>query len=564
MALMTVDELKSQNSKFLHTPRDPFTYRRNKNKVKLGTPESRIAAAKIHNDRIKAEARSRRKTKQINHHQRLVNKLEDPKYRALYIAVTHLFAEQLVKDIQILDEINNLPAGVSRMALLRQISLTGKWAPTPNGSHDRVTNISTAISEFIYSSQTLGPYPAALNNNNILAEDRAHILRSFYQRWILTQLRSASSCPEPLMSANRWKEIKYSRVPSICMQTNTPHFFKHDPEGFEAYLTSVENNKGSISGATLMPHELVTQILTLEQEANRYPRDKKAAEMEELKKRVARTQLRVVEFQWKTLVDRLRESGSIENSIAVCDVSGSMGSLREHRGKKAKGRVEPILPAISLSLVLANIAKPPFDGGFITFSRHPQFLRVDFMQSLARQLRTMSNADWGMNTNLQAVFLELLLPLAVKNKIKQEDMIKRLFIFSDMQFDSCQGRSNTVDWTTNYDHIEKAYKEAGYEVPQIVYWDLAASATRPKTVEVQSDRKGVAMMNGFSSAMLKVFMREEEAENAEDAMEWEKITEGGESVTVIEEVEEEDAFNPINVMKKALLRRSFDGLTVVD
>jgi len=169
-----------------------------------------------------------------------------------------------------------------------------------------------------------------------------------------------------------------------------------------------------------------------------------------------------------------------------------------------------------------------------------------------------------MTTDLSSVFLKLLLPLAIKNKVKQEDMIKRLFIFSDMQFDACNssiGVATSAEpkaWATNYDVIRNAYKQAGYEVPQIVYWDLGAQGV-PETKEVEdSTREGVAMMNGFSPSMMKVFMGEEE----EVVDEWEKVGKDGESVTVVEKME--DPFNPVNVMKKALMKRSFDRLVVVD
>jgi len=56
-------------------------------------------------------------------------------------------------------------------------------------------------------------------------------------------------------------------------------------------------------------------------------------------------------------------------------------------------------------------------------------------------------------------------------------MIKRFFVFSDMQFDEANANGTRKKigggWATNYDVIETAYKKkAGYEVPQIVYWDL--------------------------------------------------------------------------------------------
>lgn len=79
-----------------------------------------------------------------------------------------------------------------------------------------------------------------------------------------------------------------------------------------------------------------------------------------------------------------------------------------------------------------------------------------------------------MNTDFRAVFLDLLLPLAKNNNVKPENMVKRLFVFSDMQFNSANTGSTASDWSTAYDDIEKAYKEAGYEVPQLVFWDIAA------------------------------------------------------------------------------------------
>jgi len=318
----------------------------------------------------------------------------------------------------------------------------------------------------------------------------------------------------------------------------------------------------------MLPHELVAQIIALNNDKNDAI-GKKGKKLKistipavaEARKALAETQTRVVEAQWNTLIESLREAGTLDNCIAICDVSGSMGSILS---KYDKVDVSPIFASISLSLVLASLAKPPFDAGFITFSAKPQYVRVDLKQSLQEQVTFMANADWEQNTDFRAVFLDLLLPLAVNNKIKPEDMIKRLFVFSDMQFDESRGSYGTesTSWETTHDFIEEAYKKAGYEVPQIVYWDLNNDTTGPKTVEVKSDRKGVAMMSGFSPALLKVFMGEQEEEEVVEVSEWEEVMTDGTSTVAVEE--KEDEFNPFNVMKKALLRKSFDGLVVVD
>jgi len=112
----------------------------------------------------------------------------------------------------------------------------------------------------------------------------------------------------------------------------------------------------------------------------------------------------------------------------------------------------PILPALALSLVTPRLAKPPFANNFITFSAQPEFVELDPSKGLASTVEHMSNAAWGMNTDLHAVFVKLILPLAIKHKVKQEDMIKRLFVFSDMQFDAAfSGEPSVDEWNTNHD-----------------------------------------------------------------------------------------------------------------
>ncbi|KAG2015222.1 hypothetical protein CC2G_008512 [Coprinopsis cinerea AmutBmut pab1-1] len=544
---------------FLYPPRQHWSYKRKKEQ-KTGTPEERIAAHLAKNVEKKEEAKVKRAEKLAQSHERLTARLADPKFRALYIAVARLFSSRLEQDMDILTKVASLPKGKSPVPLLKTMSLAGKWAPTPALAHDKVTNMSSAIALLLSRSQLSSHFPKALSDPSLPPRDKFLILRSFYQRWVLRPLREAIQCPEPLMSSNRWNEIRYTRVPSIAMKNNTEHFFRHDPDRFQEYLISVEKGKKSISGATLMPHELTSAIyhngLLLRSDGS----DSKPAKypaLQEFKKSLAETELRVAEAQWKTLIETLKANGKLDNCLAVCDVSGSMGSLHS---KVSRTNPAPIHVAVALSLVLASLAKPPFNGGFITFSQNPQFVQLDLEnKSLCETILEMERADWGMNTDLNAVFLRLLLPLAKKNNLKQEDMVKRLFIFSDMQFDEAgsQGYGNVMtaaNWETNYDAIAKAYEEAGYEVPQIVYWDLNASGQ--KTVEVTAERKGVAMMNGFSPALLKVFMGEENDD--EDAEDWEKVGKEG------QEKEKEDEFNPLNVMKKALMRKSFEGLVVVD
>ncbi|KAF9053711.1 hypothetical protein BDZ89DRAFT_938738 [Hymenopellis radicata] len=546
LALATTGELQAAEPTFLHTPRTPRKsssrrgHKRAKldandvTRVKVTTEENNLVQNQLAKEAKLATAEKRYETLEI--------RLKEPKYRALYIAVTRLFTAQLISDIATLGRAEAAAPGKERRTLMRQLSLAGKWAPTAGGSHDRHTNISTAICNLLYHSREQVPlvFPSMLQSADSSPRDKELTLRSWYKRWVMAPLRKALELPEPLMTSDQWTKIKYGRVASVCMKKNNEHFFKHDPDGFQKYMVDVESGKKTISGATLMPNEILAEVvkhnMTTHAEGGKYP------QLAEFKRKVADNKLRVAEAQWLTLLGNIKDAGKLENSIAVCDVSGSMGGL----GSAAE---QPIMPALALSLILAHVAQPPFNNGFISFSATPQFIAIDPKKSLYDTVCAMVRSSWGMNTDFRAVFLNLLLPLAKKHNVKQEDMVKRLFVFSDMQFDTASSPSgrNKADWSTTYDAIEVAYKEAGYEVPQIVFWDLAAYGT----TEVTAERKGVAMMNGFSPALLKVFMGEAEEE------EFDKMED-------VVGPAKEDEFNPINVLKKSVMKASFDGLVVMD
>ena len=64
---------------------------------------------------------------------------------------------------------------------------------------------------------------------------------------------------------------------------------------------------------------------------------------------VAKEMEDVSEMQWKSYVDNLKKVGMLESALAVCDVSGSMTG-------------DPMNVAIALSLLIAALSKPPFNG----------------------------------------------------------------------------------------------------------------------------------------------------------------------------------------------------------
>lgn len=166
LCLATSDELSniSDPPTFLHFSRMKFTRERAKQGEKTGTPASRIEKSKIEGQEPKMFARQARTDKVTRYHQTLVTKLSQPKFRALYVAVARLFADQLIKMLQ-------------KIQALKPGGDAGKRAPTPGASHDRVTNFATAISQLIHTSQVISSYPSALNTP-ISLHDRSAILCS--------------------------------------------------------------------------------------------------------------------------------------------------------------------------------------------------------------------------------------------------------------------------------------------------------------------------------------------------------------------------------------------------
>jgi hypothetical protein len=157
---------------------------------------------------------------------------------------------------------------------------------------------------------------------------------------------------------------------------------------------------------------------------------------------------------------------------------------------------------VSLGLLLSELCDEPWRHHVITFSSRPQ-LHLIKGEKLSEKAKFIREMDWNMNTDLQAVF-DQLLHVAVAGKLPPERMVSKVFVFSDMEFDVASSRP----WETDYEAIMRKYSEAGYgeAVPQIVFWNLRYSHSVPVTAE----EKGVALVSGFSKNMLKIFLGSEE------------------------------------------------------
>jgi hypothetical protein len=131
---------------------------------------------------------------------------------------------------------------------------------------------------------------------------------------------------------------------------------------------------------------------------------------------------------------------------------------------------------------------------FITFSYRPEIQTI-VGKTIGDRILNLSRADWAGNTDLKAVF-ESVLNAGIKNNVPDAEMPKKLIIVSDMQFDqACPSNKRT-----NFEQIEKMYRKAGYEMPQLVFWNVnAIGGNVPMTIH----DTGTALVSGCSPSILK-------------------------------------------------------------
>ena len=109
----------------------------------------------------------------------------------------------------------------------------------------------------------------------------------------------------------------------------------------------------------------------------------------------------------------------------------------------------------------------------------------------------------GYSTNVQAVF-DLILKLEGQGLFTADTRIKRIAMFSDMQF-NC----GSIAGTSNLRAILQKFRAKGLTAPEIVFWNVAGK-TGFHTTDVESTEQiGVAMMSGYSPTLLPVLLYDE-------------------------------------------------------
>lgn len=284
-------------------------------------------------------------------------------------------------------------------------------------------------------------------------------------RKTLSNLRKQIDVVERKMCANKWSSIDYEEVPSLASSLYRKAFSRHDKERYDEFLRQVEKGEKKINASVLYPYDIIRNARNTNFESDK-----------------------TLNEQWKRLSNYLTQP---HNGLAIIDTSGSMTSNGYYGGKN--NNVAPIDVAISLAIYFAERNIGAFKNYFTIFSETAQLLQLTG-NSVQEKAKNIYNLAEVANTNLQAVF-DLILNRAKEYKVSEKEMPSVLYIVSDMQFDEAV-EDNSM---TNFETIQNKYKNAGYKLPRIVFWNVNSYSDIP----IKITDNGICLVSGCSPSILK-------------------------------------------------------------
>lgn len=334
----------------------------------------------------------------------------------------------------------------------KEVSLLGKWLPSINTSSKESVDLAKKL------MSALGMKPVEY-------------------RKLCTSLRKEIKIIEDNLRRKDYS-FDYSKQPSQAMLKYKKAFLRNDEQRYTSFLNKVveqcqkiaqgeeipEEERVKLNTKTLYPYQIVSPFLSS------YGWAREEFNLNEEEKLT-------LEASWKSL-----ERGNFNSrTIVVRDGSGSMYTY---------GNDAPINVATSLALLFAEQLGGVYKDSFITFSCNPDLIQIpETCDTLEKKLQYISKFDEVANTDIGKVY-DLLLQVAKSKDVPKEEMIERILIISDMEFDYC------AEGVSTFEFYKQKFEEAGYEFPEIVFWNVAARGVH---LPVTQNEKGVKLISGASA-----------------------------------------------------------------
>lgn len=334
-----------------------------------------------------------------------------------------------------------LTRDMERMKSEKPVSLLAKWLPSVNTS----------------SKETVAAGKRLCKRLGMAERDYRKTLSALRRYIDITENRLRT----------RDYTFDYSKVPGGAMFKYRQAFIRNDWERYSDFLDLANKGKKKMNASTLYPYEIVRAVL----------QGRSMSEKERLS----------LDVSWKELSKANPIYGNA-NALAVVDGSGSM--------TWGTGDLRPIDAALALGIFFGENTKGAFKNHFITFSSRPRLVEIKG-NDIAEKVRYCDTFNEVANTDLEAVF-DLILDTAVKNRLRREDIPGRLYIISDMEFDSCVEGGNSQ---TLFTVMKSKFTKYGYVLPEIVFWNVNS---RSENVPVRLTQTGAALVSGNSPSVFNM------------------------------------------------------------
>jgi hypothetical protein len=325
------------------------------------------------------------------------------------------------------------------------VSLLAKWLPSVNASNAETVKNAKKIAKAMGMSDA-------------------------QYRKTLTALRAQIKIIENNLREKDYS-FEYEKQPSKALYKYRAAFLKNDNDRYNDFLTKAETEPSVMHTGTLTPYDVVSSVMSKGRSVNG----------------ITEAERHSMDVTWRSLEDY---AGS-ENALAVVDGSGSM--------YWSYTKYLPAAVAQSLGIYFAEHNKGAFKGHFITFSANPKLVEIKGRDIVEKVKYCMSYNECA-NTDISRTF-DLILKTAVQNKVSQEDMPEKLYIISDMEFDSCAENAQMG----NFEHAKAEYERYGYKLPQIVFWNVSS---RNVQQPVTKNEQGVALVSGCSPQIFSMLSKD--------------------------------------------------------
>lgn len=312
---------------------------------------------------------------------------------------------------------------------------------------------------------------------------------------------------ESLVCSKHFDAIDYSTVPTQAMKLHRKAFRRFDDTRYSAYLGSLvtaiqsgESVAGQIKSQGNLAPEVVHRVaMAMQRTGHRQPfrlySQKVDADSHKVRYEGEMTDQMAIDCaQWDAMP--LPEfDGTI---LPLIDSSGSMGSPIQGADCRA------IDVAMAMGLLMAKANKGAFHNQYMAFSDQPYLVDFSEQRTLADQIACIQANSYAGSTNLMSAF-DLILKMAVDNKLPQAELPSKIVLVSDMQFNGSFRMTNGQTEMSVFATAKAKFSAAGYVLPTIVYWYV----TQPSTHPVAMHEGNTMQVSGFSEMNMNMIMRGE-------------------------------------------------------